>query len=194
MPTTDCVPPLRLDVHPDLPIDLTFDAPRSSTDGGLLLLRALDGRLGLCEQIAALLPDARDPQRMVHSRLEQVRQRIFQIALGYEDQSDADTLRLDPLACLACDRRPDEGRGLSSQPTLSRLEHAVGARDVVRLQRLLEDDYIRSLPDDTTVVVLDIDTTDDLTHGQQPGGRSFMLTTTTRSTFRCWSSTATGAS
>jgi hypothetical protein len=135
----------------------------------LLLLRALDGRLGLCEQIAALLPDLRDPLRVEHPRLEQVRQRLFQIALGYADQSDADTLRLDPLACLACDRRPDDGRGLSSQPTLSRLEHAVGARDVVRLQRLLEDDYIRSLPDDTTVVVLDIDTTDDLTHGQQPG-------------------------
>src|SRR5262249_29117529 len=131
LPTTDGVPPLRLNVHPHLSVDLTFDASRSSTDGGMLLLRALDGQLGLCEQIAALLPDMRDPQRVVHSRLEQVRQRLFPISLGYEDQSDADTLRLDPLACLACDRRPDEGRGLSSQPTLSRLEHAVGARDVV---------------------------------------------------------------
>src|SRR4029079_15757224 len=56
----------------------------------------------------------------------------------------------------------------SSPPTLSRLDHALSARDVVRLQRLLEDDYVRSLPDDTTVVVLDVDTTDDPTHGQQP--------------------------
>ena len=169
MPTTDCVAPIRLDVHPQRPIDITFDAPRISTDGGLLLLRALEGRLDLCQRIAALLPEPRDRRRVVHARLEQVRQRIFQIALGYEDQSDADRLRLDPLLQVACDRLPDDDRGLSSQPTLSRLEHAVGARDVVRLQRLLEDDYVGSLPAATTVVVLDVDTTDDATYGEQPG-------------------------
>jgi len=168
MPTTECLAPLRLDVHPERSVEVTFDAPQVSSDGGLVLLRALDERLGMCAQVAELVPDKRDPNRIVHSRLEQVRQRIFQIALGYEDQNDATTLRADPLARAMCDRLPEDKQGLSSQPTLSRLEHAVSARDVVNMQRLLEDDYVCSLPDDTTAVVLDLDATDDPTHGQQP--------------------------
>lgn len=168
MPTTDCLAPLPLDVHPHRAIEVTFDAPQVSSDGGLVLLRAVDERLGWCAQLAELVPDARDPARVVHSRLEQVRQRVFQIALGYEDQNDATTLRNDPLARAMCDRLPDDERGLSSQPTLSRLEHAVGARDVACIQQLLEDDYVCSLPGETTAVVLDIDATDDPTHGQQP--------------------------
>jgi hypothetical protein len=168
MPTTDRLAPLRLDVHPRRAVEVTFDAPQLSSDGGLVLLRQLDERLGWCAQLAALVPDKRDATRVVHSRLEQIRQRVFQIALGYEDQNDAATLRTDPLARAMCDRMPDDERGLSSQPTLSRLEHAVKARDVVHMQRLLEDDYVCSLPDDTKTVVLDLDSTDDPTHGQQP--------------------------
>jgi len=167
-PMTPCLPQLRLNFHPNREIALTFDGPQTSSDGGLVLLRQLDARLGLCERVAALLPDARDPSRVVHSRLEQVRQRLFQIALGYEDQNDADALRNDPLLRAACDRLPEDARGLSSQPTLSRLEHTVSARDVVRLQRCLEAEYVASLPEDTSVVVLDLDSTSDPTHGQQP--------------------------
>jgi hypothetical protein len=168
MPTTPCLPRIRLGFHPFRALDLTFDAPQTSSDGGLLLLRQLDEQLGLCGRIASALPDARAPERVVHSRLEQVRQRVFQIALGYEDQNDANALRHDPLLRASCDRLPDDPRGLSSQPTLSRLEHAVKARDVVRLQRQLEADYVASLPEDTDVVVLDLDSTSDPTHGQQP--------------------------
>jgi hypothetical protein len=168
MPTTPCLPQVRLDFHPLRALDLTFDAPQTSSDGGLLLLRQLDERLGLCERIANVLPDTREPGRVIHSRLEQVRQRIFQIALGYEDQNDADALRHDPLLRASCDRLPNDPRGLSSQPTLSRLEHAVNARDVVRLQRQLEAEYVASLPEGTDVVVLDLDSTSDPTHGQQP--------------------------
>ena len=168
MPTTPCLPQVRLDFHPQRAVDLTFDAPQTSSDGGLLLLRQLDERLGLCNRIADVLPDTRESGRVIHSRLEQVRQRIFQIALGYEDQNDANALRHDPLLRASCDRLPNDPRGLSSQPTLSRLEHAVSARDVVRLQRQLEVDYVASLPEDTDVVVLDLDSTSDPTHGQQP--------------------------
>jgi hypothetical protein len=168
VPTTPCLPQLRLDFHPQRPVDLSFDAPQTSSDGGLLLLRQLDERLGLCARVAACLPDPRAAAHVVHSRLEQVRQRILAIALGYEDQNDATTLRHDPLWRAACDRMPDDARGLSSQPTLSRLEHAACARDVVRLQRQLEADYVALLPEGTSVVVLDLDSTSDPTHGQQP--------------------------
>lgn len=168
MPTTDCLPELALDFHPAKPITLTFDAPQTSSDGGLVLLRQLDDRLGLCDLLAMAVPDARDPQKVLHPRPEQLRQRVFQIALGYEDVDDADTLRADPLFKLACDRRPTEPQHLSSQPTLSRLEHVVTARDVVTIQHALEQAWVDELPADTTCVVLDLDTTDDPTHGQQP--------------------------
>ena len=70
MPTTPCLPPIRFDFHPHRAVDLTNDAPQTSSDGGLLLLRQLDERLGLSGRIAALLPDSRAPERVVHSRLE----------------------------------------------------------------------------------------------------------------------------
>lgn len=168
MLTTPCLPQSRFGFHPQRPIDVTFDAPQISSEGGALLLRQLDEELGMCARTAAHLPDTRDPRRVVHSRLEQVRQRIFQIALGYEDQDDADALRNDPLLRVACDRLPEDQRGLSSQPTLSRLEQGVTARTVVALQRQLEADYVSELPESTRVVVLDIDATADPTHGQQP--------------------------
>jgi Transposase DDE domain group 1 len=168
MPTTPCPSPLRFDFHPERHVDVTFDAPQTSSDGGLLLLRQVDDHLGLSRLIAAHVPDARDPSRIEHSRQEQVRQRVLSIALGYEDQNDAAALRLDPLLRLACDRMPDDARALSSQPTLSRLEHAINARHVVRLTRALEADYVASLPENTEHVVLDLDSTDDPTHGQQP--------------------------
>lgn len=166
-PTTRCLPPQTLRINRRR-VDLSFDAPDTSSDGGLVLLRQVDDALGLTARFAALLPDERAQHMVIHSRHEQLRQRVFGIALGWEDQDDARTLRHDPLLQLACDRSPFDEKGLSSQPTLSRLEHAASARDVVRLQRELEAEWVDSLPDDTTVVVLDMDATDDPTHGQQP--------------------------
>ena len=162
------MPELAFDFHPERRVELMFDAPQTSSDGGLVLLRQLDEKLQGCSTFAKLLPDARDAERVEHSRQEQLRQRVLQIALGYEDQNDACSLRQDPLWKSACDRFPDDDVDLSSQPTLSRFEHAVDARTVVQMQRLFEDRYVASLPQDTTVVVLDIDATDDPTHGQQP--------------------------
>jgi hypothetical protein len=167
-PATACMPHHRFDFHPARAIDVSFDAPALSSDAGVLLLRAMDGQLGLCARVAGLLRDERRPERVIHSRLEQVRQRVYQIALGYEDQNDAARLRHDPLLRTACDRLLDDERGLSSQPTLSRMEHAASAREVVRCQRTVESMYVESLALDTTLVVLDIDSTSDPTHGQQP--------------------------
>lgn len=167
MPATDCLPQLRFRFHPQRHLDLDFSAPPSSPDGGLLLLRQLDQRLGFLPRLAALLPDKRDQAKVVHSRLEQLRQRVLMIACGYTDQNDAQTLRFDPLFRSACDRSLDDKKGLSSQSALSRLEHLVSAKDVVALQHAFEDEYVASLPDDTTELVLDLDATADPTHGQQ---------------------------
>jgi len=131
-----------------------------------VLLRQTDDRLRLSEWFAALLPDGRDPAKVEHDRREQVRQRLYQIALGYEDCNDADRLRHDPLLKSVCDRPPRD-TGLSSQPTLSRLENAIDWPTLRALLRRLEDHYITSFSQPPEVLILDIDTTDDPTHGQQ---------------------------
>ncbi len=168
MTTTDCMPRMRFGFHPRRVVDVSLDAPTTSSDGGVVLLRQLDEKLGLCAKLAPMLSDRRDPRFIQHSRLEQLRQRVFQIAMGYEDQNDATSLRQDPAWKVACDRNVDEVDALSSQPSLSRFEHAMTARAVVALTRALEDEYVGSLPAETTEVVLDLDSTDDPTHGQQP--------------------------
>ena len=164
---TECIAQEVLPFHPSLPVVLRFDAPEISSDGGALLLREMDEQLGLTADLASFLPDERNPARVEHSRLEQLRQRIYQIVLGYEDCNDADRLRLDPVLQTACDRTPDDPIGLSSQPTLSRLENAPDGRALGRLFRALERTYVASLDPETQEVILDIDATDDETHGQQ---------------------------
>jgi hypothetical protein len=163
---TDCSQ-LDLGFHPRLPVQVVFDAPETSSDGGALLLRQMDDRLKLCERFAFCVPDFRDPRFVVHERLEQSRQRIFQIALGYEDCNDAGALRHDPLLKVACDLMPEDEGTLSSQPTLSRLENAADMRAIKKLLLQLEGDYVASFTTPPELVVLDIDTTDDPTHGQQ---------------------------
>jgi len=168
MTTTDCLPRMRFDFHPERTVDVSIDAPTTSSDGGLVLLRQVDERIGLCAKLAPCLVDHRDARFIQHPRIEQLRQRAFQIAMGYEDQNDAASLRLDPAWKVACDRSTGDDDALSSQPSLSRFEHAMTARAVVLLTRALEDDYVASLPEDTQEVVLDLDSTEDPTHGQQP--------------------------
>src|SRR5690242_6112537 len=104
-------------------LDAAFDGPQLTSDGGLCWLAEADTALGLCALLAQHIPEWR--RRPGNHTLETlIRQRVFQIACGYEDQNDADTLRADPLLKLVCGRLPDQ-RDLASQPTLSRLENAV---------------------------------------------------------------------
>lgn len=164
---TECIAQQTLPFHCRLPVVVRYDAPETSSNGGALLLRQMDEQLRLTEGLARCLSDDRDPSRVRHDRHEQVRQRVFQIALGYEDGNDADTLRQDPLLKTVCERTPNDTEGLSSQPTLSRFENAVHGRSLKKLLSFLENSYVRSLSAEAKVVILDIDATDDETHGRQ---------------------------
>lgn len=164
---TQCSAQTTLDFFPGLPVVVRSDAPEMSTDAGVLLLRQLDESLGLTRELARLIPDHRRGERVLHDRCEQLRQRVYQIALGYEDCNDADHLRHDPLFKTACGRTPKDEIGLSSQPTLSRFENAMSGRAVGRLLRALEQQWLDTLSPDQSVVILDIDSTDDPTHGRQ---------------------------
>ena len=153
-----------------LPLEASFDGGRLTSDGGLPWLERAEAALGVCATFAAVIPEwRRAPVR--HALETLVRQRVFQIACGYEDQDDADTLRSDPLLKLVCGRLPETGRDLASQPTLSRLENAVDRRTCYRLALALGELYLRERERDgiPTHVILDLDGTDDPTHGQQEG-------------------------
>lgn len=94
----------RLAFHPQKRLDVENSGGRLSSDAGLLIVREFDERIGLTAQFAAALRDPRrDPD---HSLLSLVRQRVYGILAGYEDQNDHDTLRYDPVFQLICDRVP----------------------------------------------------------------------------------------
>jgi hypothetical protein len=124
----------------------------------------------LCEELAAHLPEWRRGS-VTHSLEQLVRQRVLQIACGYEDQNDADFLRSDPLLKLACGRLPETGGDLASQPTLSRLENAPDSRACYQMAQALLELYVRRRGEEGAPerVLLDFDSTDDPAHGEQEG-------------------------
>ena len=117
--------------------------------------------------LARCVTDRRQPAKVRHEMLALVRQRIYQIALGYEDCNDADHLRADPALKLAVGRAPTED-DLASQPTLSRLENQVGWHECWRISEALLECYRqRHRKHPPARLVLDVDATDDETHGHQ---------------------------
>jgi len=144
-----------------------FDGGRLSSDGGVMLLAEAARRMGIAEKLAAVIPDRRDPTRVVHPLPEILLARILAIACGYEDADDLDSLRTDPAFKLACGRLPESGADLMSQPTVSRWENAPTLRDLVRLGRVMVDLYCASYATTPKAVVLDIDDTVDVVHGHQ---------------------------
>ena len=104
---------------------------------------------------------------MIHPLTQLFRQRVFQILAGYEDANDSDALRHDPIFKIACDRLPIPGEELASQPTISRLENQVSARDNAAMRRVFVELFIASYPEAPSQVTLDVDGWDDPTHGGQ---------------------------
>jgi hypothetical protein len=146
------------------PIEVEAIDEQVTSDAGLLPIRQFDERLGWSAGFAAQLHDKRCSSS--HTLVEMVRQRLFGIVAGYEDQNDHDTLRSDGLFKLLAGRLP-VGKDLASQPTLSRLENSVTAGDLLRLQDWFLEEFIRSFAQPPRSLTLDIDTFDDPTHGQQ---------------------------
>lgn len=144
-----------------------FDGGRLSSDGGLLLLRDAERRLGLSRMLAGCLRDRRDPTMTVHPLAEMLRFRMLAIACGYQDADDCDALRVDPLFKLAVGRAPDSGASLCSQPTMSRLENMPSRIEAARMTAALVDQFCRSFPRPPATITLDIDDTCDPVHGHQ---------------------------
>lgn len=138
---------------------------RLTSDAGLLVVREFDERIGMTEAFSAALDD--DRLEPTHSMLDMVRQRVYGILAGYEDQNDHDTLRHDPVFQLVCDRLPEEGAELASQPTLSRFENAISVKTLFRLRELLVEQFIESFDEEPGRLTFDLDGFDDPAHGDQ---------------------------
>ena len=123
-----------------------FEGGRITSDAGGLLLRELDQRYRIAENAARCLHDPRDSHKVKHDLLTLVRQRLFAIALGYEDNNDATWLARDPAIKIMAGRAPESGADLASQPTLSRFENRATAKDLCRLSDWLLDLYLKAHP------------------------------------------------
>jgi hypothetical protein len=144
-----------------------FDGGRITSDGGVMLLGAVERQLGIADTLALLISDPRNPAFVTHSVDDILRARILAIACGYEDGDDLDFLRTDPGFKIACGRLPDSGADLCSQPTVSRWENAPTLREVVRMTYAMIDLYCRSYACPPAAVTFDIDDTCDVAHGNQ---------------------------
>ena len=165
---TECISPLHFGILSRKRVVGAFDGGDISSDGGLMLLAQADQALGLTAQMAARVGDARQAGKVRHSMLDLFRQRVYQIAAGYEDCNDAARLRGDPILKVAAGRRPQTEADLASQPTLSRWENVVGRRELYRLAHVFLDLFVgRHLAAPPQRILLDLDATDDETHGQQ---------------------------
>jgi len=164
---TECSTQVALFPLSQKPILVCNDGGALTSDAGVLLLRELDEGLGLTRRLAACLRDKRTPHKVRHDLLLLLRQRIYQIACGYEDCNDADSLRRDPALKLAVGRTP-QAEELASQPTFSRLENSVGWRECWAISEALLACYVaRPRRRPPPRIILDVDATDDATHGQQ---------------------------
>ena len=153
------------------PVVASFDQPDSSSDGGAILLKAIDSELDLTERLAGCLRETREEGKIVHSLLDLFRQRVYGIACGYPDCNDADRLADDPIQKLLLDRDPIDGDSLGSQPTLSRFENAPSSKDLFKvgceLADIVIEHHAKRLKGKARLITIDLDPTDDPTHGAQ---------------------------
>jgi len=168
-PAADFTPEqLRFPPAAGYTIRADFAGGEISSDLGALVLGAVDRRIGLIDRLTKAIVDSRDPRYTTHTLRDLLTQRVFQIASGYEDGNNSNTLRGDPLFKLAAERAPlDTGNLLACGATHSRLEGALRRSDIYRMARALVEQFIAGYSCAPSTITLDLDHTDDATHGQQ---------------------------
>ena len=156
-------------IRPDFngSIRLDFQGAKLSSDTGFLLLREIDERFGILEGLGEALEDKRSSSHTRHSMVQMIRQRVYQIAAGYEDCNDADFLRIDPALRLSLDKKTEFGAG---QSMLCRLENEILGN--AKGLKALDEAILRSA--DALIkkkwkyrFILDVDSTEDPVHGNQ---------------------------
>ena len=148
-------------------VEAAFDGGILTSDGGVMLIREVEAKIGILRRIIAALTDQRHPSYVDHSLKDLVIQRVLQMACGYEDANDCNALRRDPGFKAACDRLPVTGAALASQPTMSRFENRITRGDLYRIAKAFADGFIASYKKPPKAILLDIDDTEDKVYGSQ---------------------------
>lgn len=149
------------------PLELTYTGEKISTDGGLLVLKEVENQIGIISKINDCIKDHRDQRYIDHSQKEMLCQRIFQIAAGYEDANDCDTLKNDAILKLCADKLPENGGDLGSQPTMSRFENSISRGELYRIAKAFVIAFINSYDKEPPAIILDADDTNHNAYGNQ---------------------------
>lgn len=189
---TQCTP-TQLEFHPLVRRQVTgqFNGGTITSDGGSLLLREVEKRVGVIHQFSECFEDGRDPDRIEHTVAELIAQRVYGLALGYEDLNDHDELRNDPLLAVLVGkpdpggegrvRLRDKGKAMAGKSTLNRLELTPAEpteeekryKKIImkpeRIDRLFVDLFLQAHDKAPDHIILDVDATDDPLHGDQEG-------------------------
>ena len=144
-------------------VAVDFKGGEVSSDAGLLFLRETESDIGLIKRVAGAIHDKRHPGYVKHKTIQLLTQRVFQIAAGYEDGNDSDTLRYDPILKIAC----NQNDSLASQPTMCRFENAPDHKTLYRISETLVENFISSYSAPPKSIILDLDDTVDPTYGAQ---------------------------
>jgi len=172
---TECIQePFGFTEHFSRRVDASFSGGQVSSEGGSLLLREVDRKIGLIDRLANCFTDTRSQDRVEHALPEMLAQRLYGLTLGYEDLNDHEQLRNDPLLALLAGRR-ELDRPLAGKSTLNRLElcgrseryHKIGYAPEA-IDRLLVDLFLEAHAEAPKRIVLDLDATDIPVHGHQP--------------------------
>jgi hypothetical protein len=165
---TDCTPTsLVFSRQKSRTLCADFQGGHLTSDAGALLLREVDRKLGLIDALDRCIPDPRNPFYIAHAQKTLLAQRIFGIALGYEDLNDHQALREDPLFQVVTERGVKDDFPLASPPTLCRLENRANRPALVGMAQVLVETFIASHRTAPEELVLDFDSTDDVVHGSQ---------------------------
>ncbi len=146
-------------------VQIDFEGGNISSDGGGLLIRQADRKLDLTRQVANALADPRRQKSCDHRQVHMLRQRVYGLALGYEDLNDHGTLRSDP----AFQTFVERDSALAHPSTLCRFENRADREAAVGINKLFVEQFIAAYSEPPEEVILDFDATDDIVHGQQEG-------------------------
>ncbi len=148
-------------------LELSYSGETISSDGGLLIVKEVDNQIGIIESFKDCIIDNRDQRYIDHTVKDILSQRIFQIAAGYEDGNDCNTLKDDAILKLCADKLPENDGNLSSQSTMSRFENSISQTDLYRIAVMFVTKFINSYSEEPPVIILDADDTNHNAYGDQ---------------------------
>ncbi len=143
-----------------------FSGGDVTSDAGVLVMKETANKIGIIERLVQAIHDERHQSYVKHESTELFTQRILQIVSGYEDANDSNDLIIDPGFKAACDRLPSEA-DLASQSTITRFENSISTKDIYRIAEVFVDQFVASYDTPPEAIVLDMDDTEDETHGAQ---------------------------